>query len=187
MYPTPWPDLPDFIAHDWTPHAGEISLADIAKSTCEARQISDGDSIVGASLGGMVACEIAKIRKIKALYLVGSATRKQEISAVLAKLHPLIHIAPIDWLRLSAGKIPNELTQMFAEAEAPFLRAMCSAIFAWQGLADSTARVYRIHGRKDLIIPPPANADLLLNAGHLASMTHPNQCVQFIKTKLHLG
>ncbi len=183
MYSAPWLSLPDFVAHDWTLYSGEKSLADIAQSTCKALEINDGDSLVGSSLGGMVACEITKIRKIKTLYLIGSATRKEEINAILTTLHPLIQIAPIDWLRFSAGKIPNELTQMFAEAEAPFLRAMCSAIFEWQGLANSDTQVYRIHGKNDFVIPPPANVDLLLDGGHLISITHPAQCVEFIKAK----
>ena len=183
MYPAPWSSLTDFVAHDWTPYSGKKSLTDIACSTCEARGIRDGDSLVGSSLGGMVACEISKIRKIKKLFLVGSATRKDEINSVLSILHPLVNLAPIDWLRFSAGKIPGELAQMFAEAEAPFVRAMCSAVFEWQGLNDSTTKVIRIHGKKDLVIPPPHEVDLMLDGGHLISMTHAKQCVDFIQTK----
>ena len=188
MYPPPWLSLPNFAAHDWTPYGNEKSLADIAQTTCTAREIHDGDSLIGSSLGGMVACEITKIRNIKTLYLIGCATRKEEINAVLSMLHPFAKIALLDWLRFSAGKIPNELTQMFAEAEASFLRAMCSAIFDWQGLVDSSTQVYRIHGKNDLVIPPPppANVDLMLNGGHLISITHPIQCVEFIKEKTTL-
>jgi pimeloyl-ACP methyl ester carboxylesterase len=182
MYPPPWASLPDFIAQDWTPYAGEKSLADIAESMTETLSIRDGDSLVGSSLGGMVACEITKIRKIKTLYLFGSATGKEEINIVLSMLHPLVQIAPIDWLRFSAGKIPGELSQMFAEAETPFLRSMCSAIFEWQGLTDSATKIFRIHGRKDLVIPPPDKVDLMLNGGHLISVTHAKECVEFIKT-----
>ena len=40
---------------------------------CESCQIKDGDYLIGASLGGMVACEITKFRKIPRLYLIGSA------------------------------------------------------------------------------------------------------------------
>lgn len=187
MYPAPWLRLPNFVAHDWTHYCGEKSLADIAQSTCQARNIRDGDSLIGSSLGGMVACEIAEIREIKILYLIGSAAKKEEINPLLSMLHPLVHIAPLDWLRFSAGKIPNDLTQMFSEADAAFLKAMCSAIFEWQGLADSAAQVYRIHGKNDLVIPPPTNADLMLDGGHLISMTHPAQCVEFIKAKFDLA
>jgi pimeloyl-ACP methyl ester carboxylesterase len=181
MYPSPWRMLPEFAAHDWIRHQGEKSLAEVAQSMCIARVIRDGDILIGSSLGGMVACEITKIRRIPRLYLVGSATRKEEVSRVLAALHPLARVAPLDWLRLSAGSIPIELAQMFATMEASFVRAMCSAIFEWEGLGTSATRVFRIHGQRDLVIPPPANADLLLRGGHLISVTHAEDCAQFIR------
>src|ERR1700746_3828458 len=84
MYPKPWPTLPGFAAHDWPRHVGERSLAEVARSVCEAAKIQDGDILVGSSLGGMVACEITKIRQIPVLYLVGSAMRKEEVSGFLA-------------------------------------------------------------------------------------------------------
>jgi hypothetical protein len=181
MYPAPWPDLPGFIAHDWVRHAGEKSLSEVARSMCEARGIRDGDILVGASLGGMIACEITKIRAISTLYLLGSAIRKDEVSRVLAALHPLAQVAPIDWLRLSAASIPVELARMFTGIEASFIRAMCMAIFQWDGLGATKSRLVRIHGRHDLVIPPPERVDLLLDGGHLVSVSHAAQCSAFIR------
>lgn len=186
MYPAPWSTLPGFVAHDWPRHAGERSLAEMARSVCEAEIIHDGDILVGSSLGGMVACEITKIRQIPVVYLAGSAMRKEEVSSFLAAVHPLARLAPLDWLRASAGKVPNELAQMFAETETSFLRAMCSAVFEWNGLGVSKTKVYRIHGRHDLIIPPPPRVDLLLDGGHLISMSHAEDCVEFIRATLML-
>ena len=183
MFPPPWASLPDFTAHDWPRYSGEQSLAAMAESVCRNCGIHDGDSLIGASLGGMVACEITSTRKIKALYLVGSATRKEEVNSLLAILHPLAQVAPFDWLRLSAGKIPSELAQMFAETDAAFMRAMCVAIFDWQGLKASAVKVHRIHGKHDLVIPSPAKVDLLLDGGHLISITHARECVEFIRER----
>ena len=185
MYPAPWGSLPDFVAHDWMAHAGEKNLAEVARAMVEACGIRDGDTLVGASLGGMVACEIAKIRKIPRLFLIGSAVRREEISALLAALHPLAKVAPFEWLQFSAGKIPHELAQMVSGGDAAFVRAMCAAVFEWEGLGDSATEVYRIHGKRDLVIPPPAKADLLLEGGHLISITHAVDCVEFIGTALH--
>jgi pimeloyl-ACP methyl ester carboxylesterase len=187
MFPAPWPTLQDFIAHDWMTHTGEPSLAAVAEAMCTARNIRDGDSLIGTSLGGMVAGEITKIRNIKKLFLVGSAVRKEEINRLLAALHPLAQVTPLDWLRFSAGKIPHELAQMFAQAESSFIRAMCAAVFAWPGLAATATKVYRIHGRHDLVIPAPAAVDLLLEGGHLISITHAKECVEFIRTELSLS
>jgi hypothetical protein len=149
---------------------------------CHACGIEDGDALIGASLGGMVACEITKLRRIDSLYLLGSAVRKEEVSSLLAALHPLAQVAPIDWLRFSAGKIPTEFAQMFANVETSFVRAMCDAIFRWEGLVPTKTRVVRIHGRRDLVIPPPPKVDLLLSGGHLISITHAEACVTFIRT-----
>ena len=96
MYPAPWTILPDFSAHDWVRHSDERSLGEVAQSMCKARAIQDGDVIVGTSLGGMVACEMTKIRSIPALYLIGSAVRKEEVSSLLATLHPLARVAPVE-------------------------------------------------------------------------------------------
>jgi pimeloyl-ACP methyl ester carboxylesterase len=183
MFPPPWTELPNFIAHDWIHHAGETTLAEVAHSMCSACGIRDGDTLIGASLGGMVACEITKIRNIPALYLVGSATRKEEVSALLATLHPLAQIAPLDWLRYLSGKIPLEAAQMFSNAEPSFIRAMCAAIFQWQGLAETATTVFRLHGARDHIILPPPHADLLLDTGHLISITRAAECVAFIKER----
>jgi pimeloyl-ACP methyl ester carboxylesterase len=183
MYPAPWQCIPDFVPHDWVHYSGEHSLSEIAFTMCDSYQIRDGDDLVGASLGGMVACEITKIRKISRLYLIGSAVRKEEISTLLAVLHPLAKIAPIDWLRISAGKVPLGLAQMFANAEPSFIRAMSAAIFKWEGLGPSSTKLYRIHGRHDFVIPPPLAADFLIGGGHLISVTHAAECVEFIQAK----
>jgi pimeloyl-ACP methyl ester carboxylesterase len=187
MYPVAWLSLPEFSAHDWMPYADELSLADVARSMCEARSIEDGDIIVGSSLGGMVACEVTKIRSIPVLYLIGSAVRKEEVNGLLALLHPLAKIAPIEWLRCLAGKIPMDVAQMFADIEPPFIRVMCSAIFQWDGLGATSTKVFRIHGKHDIVIPAPIQADLLLDGGHLISMTHAEECVTFIRTNQRLG
>jgi pimeloyl-ACP methyl ester carboxylesterase len=183
MYPADWTSIPDLVTHDWVHYSGEQSLSEVAYSMCESCQINDGDNLIGASLGGMVACEITKIRKIPRLYLIGSAIRKEEISTLLAFLHPLAQIAPIDWLRISAGKIPLDVAQMFSGVEPSFVRAMCTAIFKWEGLGKSTTKVLRIHGKHDVVIPPPKSVDLLIDGGHLISMSHAAECAKFIMAK----
>lgn len=150
---------------------------------CEARRIRDGDTLVGSSLGGMVACEITKIRQIPALFLIGSATRKEDVSGFLAALHPLAKLAPVDWLRFSATKIPTDVAQMFTGVETSFVRAMCSAIFEWEGLGDTKTKVYRVHGKHDLVIPAPDKVDLLLKGGHLISVSHAQDCAAFVRAK----
>jgi pimeloyl-ACP methyl ester carboxylesterase len=140
--------------------------------------------VVGSSLGGIVGCEIARTVSLKSLVLIGSAKNKAEISGLLTLLHPLARLAPIEFMQISAGKFPSELTRMFNQSQASFIRAMCTAIFDWSGLDESRIKPLRIHGTHDHIIPMPAPVDLSLDGGHLIAMTHADECVRFLKSAL---
>lgn len=177
-----WRSLADAHFLDWPVHHGETTIAAIAGRVVAEARISDGDVIIGSSLGGIVGCEIARTVSLKALVLIGSAKNKGEISRLLTLLHPLAPLAPVEFVQRSAGKYPNEITQMFCRSEATFIRAMCAAIFDWPGLDESRIKPIRIHGRHDRVIPCPEHVDLLLDGRHLLAVTHAEQCVQFIMT-----
>ena len=182
MYPGVWRELADCRFVRWPNYAGETSIRTLAERMVREGNIEDGDVIVGSSLGGIVACEIAKLRRLSALVLIGSATRKGEVSGLLRILSPLIGFAPLEFIQRAAGKMPGELMQMFEASQADFIRAMCAAIFEWDGLADAemATRILRIHGRSDRVIPLPARVDLVLSGGHLIAMTHAAECVGFL-------
>lgn len=183
MYPETWTaPLPGLCRHDWSTYSGEESLEALARTTIDTCGIRDGDVIVGASLGGMVACEIARLRRLSAVYLVGSAVRPEEISPLLKTLHPLSRAVPFDSFRRAAARLPFELAQMFSRSDPRFVRAMCSAVFRWPGLATGAdTKVYRLHGARDRVIRPPARSDLGLDGGHLISMTHAADCAEFVR------
>jgi pimeloyl-ACP methyl ester carboxylesterase len=184
MYPPPWQSLPDSRFHDWPAYAGEDSIAAMARRIMTEAGIADGDTLVGSSLGGIVACEIAGLRRLDGLVLVGSGKNQGEISSLLAVLYPLANLAPIELLRRAAGKIPNELAAMFHDSQAEFIRGMCRAIFNWPGLDETRITPLRIHGRYDRVFPLPAGVDLVLEGGHVIAMTHAAECVAFIKAHL---
>ncbi|MCP5521736.1 MAG: hypothetical protein H7A46_09325 [Verrucomicrobiales bacterium] len=181
MYPDPWPGLPGAVLLDWPAYREEDSLEAMAVSVIEAADIPDGAVVIGSSLGGMVACEIARLRKLRGLVLLGSAEQPGEVSRLLRVLHPLADYTPFEFLQAASGKLPHDLTQMFARSEAPFIRAMCRAIFRWPGFSAPGPVPLRIHGRHDHIIPPPDDPDLLLDGGHLIAMTHARECVGFLQ------
>lgn len=184
MFPEPWGNLPGFRAHDWVMSPEIRSVRQLAGTMVDACAIADGDVMIGTSLGGIVACEITKLRKITRLFLVGSAVKRDEMNPWLTMLHPLAEKLPMEWLRLSAGKLPGELAGMFAEADPEFIRNMCRAIFQWEGLGKTETRLFRIHGRRDMVISAPKAADLLLGGGHLIAMTHASECAAFVADNL---
>lgn len=127
----------------------------------------------------MVAAEIANQVPVSQLILIGSAAHPDEVSRLLAIIHPLIDLAPVSFATRLAGKAPQELSAMFAKSDPGFIRAMCRAIFSWQG-CQSPAPTYRIHGENDRVIPPPPEVDLRIDGGHLIAMSHPDACASFI-------
>lgn len=145
-------------------------------------QIREDDVIVGSSLGGIVGCEIANQMRLRALVLIGSAQSPDEISKLLAVLHPLAALAPLKLVRAATEKLPGELCEMFAASDTNFVRTMCRAVFTWSGLRSERIRPCRLHGRHDRVIPAPADADLLLDGGHLVAMTHASECVSFLRS-----
>lgn len=186
LFPGPWTTLPDFRAHDWMPDQGERTIPEVAAAMCDFCQIRDGDSVVGASLGGMVACEIARIRKIRRLILVGSATSPTKINGLLSLLRHLAGITPWRWLQAGATRIPTRTVQMFSRNDPKFLRAMCAALFEWKGIHETVMAVIRIHGVHDRIIRPPAHADLFVDGRHMISLSHAIHCVEFIRANLSM-
>lgn len=184
MYPGPWQTLPGARFIEWPAYQGEHSLEEVARKIVARYDIPKGAIVVGSSLGGMVGCEIAKIRPLERLVLVGSAKNKEEVSDLLRMFQPLVDLAPLTLIQQASGKIPTEITRMFSHAEADFVRAMCRAIFSWRGVDGLNVQMRRVHGRNDRVIPLPADVDLVLKGGHLIAMTHPQDCVDFITTDL---
>ncbi len=177
MYSGPWRRLSNAAFHDWPPYQGETTIPQIAKRLIGEHAIRPGHSVAGSSLGGIVACEIANQLETDRLILIGSARSKQEISAILALLHPLAKLAPLEFLRQAAGKFPQELSAMFAQSDPAFVRAMCQAIFKWEGLKSDVTKI-RIHGKNDRVIPLPSDVRHPIDGGHLIAMTHPEECIE---------
>jgi len=67
MYPGVWQTLADCKFVDWPHYDGEDSIAAIAKRIVNEQKIRAGDVLIGSSLGGIVACEIAKISQVGSL------------------------------------------------------------------------------------------------------------------------
>ena len=167
MYNEAWRSLANAKFHDWPKWNGETSLELWAKHLIDEHGILEGDIIIGSSLGGMIACEIANQLELQEIILLGSAIDPKEINSLLAWLKPLAKFAPIEVLQFSGSKVPSEIAAMFSQSNPQFIRAMCQAIFAWQDLKVDI-KVSRIHGSNDLVIPCPQNVDhIIAKAGHL--------------------
>ncbi|HAL73416.1 MAG TPA: hypothetical protein DCP71_16775 [Verrucomicrobiales bacterium] len=90
--------------------------------------IQPGDSLVGVSLGGMLACEISKQVHIAKLTLISSCTQRQHLHPLLSRLAFLGPFVP--W----------------------GLRWACSCAADWSGL-EGHEDVVSIHGDRDPVFP----------------------------------
>jgi len=180
MYAKEWQGIPDTIFHNWPSWEGETSIEELAKKIIKEHQITEDDEVIGSSLGGIVACEIANQIPLKKLILIGGAKNRKEISSLLSALHPVIDVLPINMVRIFAESLPYELSTMFAKSEAEFIRNMTKAIFTWEGLK-SDVPILRIHGNKDLVIPIPSDVLDPIEGGHLIAMTNPKECIKKIR------
>ncbi len=176
MYGGPWRELSDSEFHDWPKSKGETSIGELAQRLILEQGIRKGDTVIGTSLGGIVACEIANQIDLEKLVLIGSAVCQEEISRLLKRLHPLIDFAPLQFIRLSAGSLPSDLSGMFSRSDPEFIRNMCKAIFRWEGLKVGV-KLQRIHGKHDRVIPLPEGVSSPIAGGHLIVMTHAAECI----------
>ena len=179
MYSGAWRKLGNFVFLDWPRGFEGHSVRELAEVIVTENRINAEDAIVGSSLGGIVACEISNLLTLRQVVLIGSATRKEEISSLLVVMHPLVDYAPLEFLKRLSGTVPVEFLQMFSEAEAVFMRKMCRAIFRWGGF-NGRSSILRIHGKKDRVIPLPGDADVVIDGGHLIAMTHPSECIDAV-------
>lgn len=186
MYPGPWHSLPNTVFLRWPQYAGEESIDAVVWRMVAEHEIIPGSVVIGSSLGGMVGCEIANRMQLSALFLIGSACEPSEVNRVLGALHPLANMVPFRQLQTLVGKLPPAYGELFTSADPEFVRSMCHAIFKWNGLQRGVPRPVRLHGIHDLVIPCPANVDLRVDGGHMISLTHPTECVNFIRQRLGL-
>ncbi|PCJ62226.1 MAG: hypothetical protein COA79_03970 [Planctomycetota bacterium] len=182
MYSDSWSMLNDAVFLDWPKINGEITFDNIASQLIAENQITSLDHIIGSSLGGIIAIEIAHQIKCNQVILIGSAINKSEINSLLLSLAPLSEITPLKFIQFIVGKSGGGLGQMFASVEADFIRSTCIELNQWNSPYCEEMNVKRIHGSRDHVIQCPDTADLIIEGGHLIAMTHSKACVDFIES-----
>jgi pimeloyl-ACP methyl ester carboxylesterase len=167
---------------NWPEYHGEETYADVARRIIKEHDIGTEDVVGGSSLGGMVALEIARLSDVKAIVLLGSAVNRKEVQTLLAMLSPLATAAPITIIQALVGKHQNLVSTMFADSDPEFIRAMCSYLPSWPGYDGPLEKLFRLHGKKDHVIPCPAmGCEVVETAGHLLAITHPAETAAFLQ------
>jgi pimeloyl-ACP methyl ester carboxylesterase len=152
--------------------------------------------LCGASIGGMLALEMAPILRPRCVILLGSCRAPGCVHAHLrlaaraAALTPSFLAAPFRALAFSAGFLLGPIgfaerrliVKMARTASVEFVLWGLHAIPRWQGAAPCDIPILQVHGRKDRIIRAShTHADLMIEgAGHLVSISHADEVNEFI-------
>ncbi len=156
--------------------------------------------LVGVSLGGMLAQELALLLKPVAVIIIASCNNYKSISFPWQLIGKFIHRMPnivikiilnsVGYLanKINYRKFPNQknYAKMLKEISPYLVRWQCGAATKWQLSKNLTMPVLHIHGARDLLMPikkvQPHN--IIANGGHLINITHARRVNGFIAKML---
>jgi len=180
----------------WLEPKKKETLANYAHRWAKLLKLKSGCYLAGVSFGGMVALEMARWVKPRAVILIGSCRSPSSIplSLRIAGLLPtwprvskkLCRVFPITSGYFLGAKTKSQrdlLIRMFLETPNGFAKWTVEAIQGWKGYRGERTRVYHIHGGKDHLIPlrRVQPDEVVLDGGHLISLTHPREVNGFIR------
>jgi pimeloyl-ACP methyl ester carboxylesterase len=156
--------------------------------------------LVGMSMGGMFAVEVAQQLNARGVILIASCTSRRAINLAAYPLERLARPLPDHvitrlrgsgrWHRFAFGKLTPEQRELFeamlADSPTSFLRWAGREILRWRGPKELTVPIRHIHGRRDRIIMPyRVRPHRWVNdGGHLLTITHPREVNEFIADAL---
>jgi pimeloyl-ACP methyl ester carboxylesterase len=184
---------------DWNKPMENESLHDYAVRLAEKIDTSEKFALVGLSMGGMMAVEIAKLYQPVVTILLSSVPCSAHLpfyfrAASKVRLHKMV---PISLLK-SASFIKRLFTaekdedkklvrQLIRETDPAFIRWALNAILHWH-CEDFTGHYIHIHGSGDLILPARYTkpTHLIPKAGHMMVLTQATEINKILEKALHL-
>ncbi|HUG19595.1 MAG TPA: alpha/beta hydrolase [Planctomycetaceae bacterium] len=191
--------FPNLEVPDWLTPLQNETLESYGRRFAESLAYNANCFIGGSSFGGMVAAEMSKHITPRKLLLIGSACSFSEVTPLLRAASRLARWMPKSVCRLIV--MPTRLTsrlfglqtdsqtllfkEMVSAASPEFIRWGIQAMSIWSGM-ESDILVARLHGTQDRIIPPlnDGSQTLIPGAGHLPTMSHPNEINDWLASVL---
>lgn len=182
--------FPRLTVPDWLAPEPSETLEAYGRRMADAMVADRPFWLGGASLGGMVALEMARHIEPEAVFLIGSCRSARAVPAYLRFLERLTRPLPDGAVELSralsplfAGKLhgldPDQrrlVVAMMRATPTAFLRWASRAVMGWAFEGPLGCPVHHIHGDRDRLIPlrrvQPSR--VVEGGGHLISLTHPD-------------
>jgi pimeloyl-ACP methyl ester carboxylesterase len=196
--------FPTMIVPPWIPPRKNESLPSYAeRMAATVSPPRDAPLILGGvSFGGMLAYEMARHLKPKAVVLIASCRTPRSLRPFHLRARRLLPLIPVQaWsvAKLLAGPVMRVmhrrsparreiLVAMFRESDSRFMHWVVQAILNWEPAPLVGVPVFQIHGARDVMIPARrVEADVLLSGGgHLINISHADEVNSFI-AKAALG
>ncbi|MBS1532865.1 MAG: alpha/beta hydrolase [Bacteroidetes bacterium] len=193
-------DLPGYeVAHVvWLEPEKTDTLASYAQKLIDHYQMQSNDIVIGNSLGGMLAIEVARKIHPRKTILISSIkcaaeaprSRKWYRRIPIYKILPAkIYTSAGFLVRFAMGKISKKHRHLFIDMlkKTPpgFAKWAVGAILHWDN-DTIPEHVYHIHGDKDQIFPCRRikDATIVKNGSHLMVMNKPKEINTWLKNIL---
>lgn len=182
---------------DWIPARKNESLESYACRLAENIDTSEKFAVIGLSMGGMIAAEIAKKYKPVTTILLSSVSSHQQFPVRLklayhARLHKLV---PVNFLksvsfikRLFTSERPEDkkvLQQIIKDSDPDFIRWAVGAILKWRN-EEIPNNLWHIHGSKDEVLPIKNTqpTHVISRGTHLMVMSRAHELNKLLKELL---
>lgn len=184
---------------EWITPVGNETIGQYAARWVE-RNYGDAEGrtvVVGASFGGIVGQEVAKLLDADALVLVGSVKTRGELPVWIRVVSPfrwLAGLVPwrvVQWgvgqtrgiWRPFVGKDLGLVIEEFVTADPKLIGWSIKRLLAWKGESDLLCPVTTIHGTKDRLLPMDMNqVDVVIpDGGHVLSVSHAGEIAEVLQ------
>jgi pimeloyl-ACP methyl ester carboxylesterase len=150
----------------------------------------------GMSMGGMIAYEIARHVKPRALILIASCHTLKGVNGFLRAAGHLWPVVPVGAfkvakfvslpvLRTFGALTPDQRKlcgKMFSEMDSRFMHWAIKAVLDWNPAPLEETPIFHIHGARDQIIPAKyVSADKIIpDGGHMINLSHADAVNAYI-------
>lgn len=188
--------FPDLIVPKWIPPRKGEGLAEYAGRLSDSLPLEEPMVLVGVSLGGMIACEVARHVRPLAVILIASCRERRGLRLVyragrvcwpvippqVFRIAQLLAKPALRWFGRGKAEDRKMLVDMFRDMDPTFMHWAVSAILNWNPPPLGDFPIFHIHGRRDFMIPARlVTPDLLIpDGGHLINITHAEEVNAFI-------
>lgn len=191
------PEAYEIVHLEWIPPEKKESLAVYAKRLAEKINTAEPFILLGLSMGGMIATEIAKTWNPLKTILISSIPVSQNLplyfkAAASLGIYKFMPVMALKWAAKTKRYFTSEssedkklLRQVIQESDNDFIKWAIEAILTWNA-TDMPTNYIHIHGSKDGILPVrfTSPSHIIKDAGHMMILTNARQINRILSKEL---